>query len=342
MSIRWRVTFVAILTMAAACGSGSAAARSPQASPTTPLDQLSNAPPPGCPAGHTVYDTDQLKTALASARPGTTILLSPGRYTGNFVGSASGTAEAPIIVCGTRDAVLDGGSIHKGYVIHLDGASWWELIGFSVENGQKGVMTDHASNNLISSLYVHEIGDEGIHLREFSSDNRVTNNTVRNTGRLTAKFGEGIYVGTAHSNWCTYTSCNPDNSDRNVIDGNDISNTVAENIDIKEGTTAGQILNNHLSGQGMDRSAATAWINVKGNDWIVQGNVGHNSVKDGFQVHQVYAGWGVANTFQDNDAEVDGPGYGFYVQFRSLGTVLSCSNKAVAAAAGFSNITCNA
>lgn len=341
MSASWRLAVAAILTVAA-CGSGTAGARTPQASPTTPLDQLSTAPPAGCPAGRTVYDSDELKIALKSAQPGTTILLAPGRYTGNFAGTTSGSAAAPITVCGTRDAILDGGSIHSGYVFHLDGASWWNLIGFSVENGQKGVMTDHASNNLISGLYVHGIGDEGIHLRAFSSDNTIENNTVRDTGRLTVKFGEGIYVGSAHSNWCTYTSCNPDNSDRNVITGNDISNTRAENIDIKEGTSSGQILNNRLSGQGMDPSAATAWINVKGNDWIVKGNVGHNSVKDGFQVHQVYAGWGTGNTFQDNHAEVDGPGYGFYVQFRSLGTVLACSNTAVAAGAGFSNIVCNA
>jgi hypothetical protein len=161
---------------------------------------------------------------------------------------------------------------------------------------------------------------------------------VRNTGLQVAKFGEGIYVGTANSNWCKYTECQPDNSDHNVIRNNDISNTTAENIDIKEGTTGGVIENNRLSGEGM--AAATAWINVKGNDWTIVGNVGHLSSKDGFQVHQVYKGWGQRNVFRGNQAVVNGPGFGFYVQSVHLATVVACDNTSVGAARGLTNAKC--
>jgi hypothetical protein len=163
---------------------------------------------------------------------------------------------------------------------------------------------------------------------------------VRRTGLLRSKFGEGIYIGTANSNWCKYTACKPDASDRNVIRNNDIAETTAENIDIKEGTTGGLVADNHLAGDGMVASAATAWVNVKGNGWTISGNIGQHSLKDGFQVHRVYAGWGKDNTFRLNHAAVDGPGYGFYVQSASLATVLACDNTATGAAMGLSNASC--
>jgi hypothetical protein len=268
------------------------------------------------------------------------INIAPGIYSGHFVTSVSGTPVAPISLCGPREAVIDGSGKQSGYVLHLNGASWWKLAGFTVQNGQKGVVTDHASHVLISRLYVHDIGDEGIHLRSSSSDNGVEGNVIRSTGLLHAALGEGVYVGSAHSNWCRYTACAPDASDRDVIKGNDISQTTAENVDIKEGTTGGVIDGNHLSGLGMVSSAATAWVNVKGNAWTITGNVGELSIGDGFAVHMVQAGWGQHNVFRENHAAVDGPGYGIYVQHSSLATLLACDNTATGAGSGLSNIAC--
>jgi hypothetical protein len=268
------------------------------------------------------------------------INIAPGTYSGHFVTSVSGTSAAWITLCGPREAVMSGGSKRSGYVLHLDGASWWRLEGFTVQDGQKGVVTDHANHVLISRLYVHDVGDEGIHLRSFSSDDAVEGNVIRGTGRLHASFGEGVYIGSAHSNWCTYTGCGPDASDRNVIKGNDISQTTAENVDIKEGTTGGVVEGNHLSGAGMVSSAATAWVNVKGNAWTITGNAGERSVGDGFAVHRVEVGWGERNIFRENRAAVNGPGYGIYVQRSSLATLLTCDNTATGARSGLSNVGC--
>ena len=297
---------------------------------------------PGCRGAETipVATAAELRRALADARPGQTIVLRPGIYQGNFTATTSGTPGAPISLCGSRSAVLDGGDVRHGYVVHLDRASWWRLSGFTVQNGQKGVVADGVTHDLVTGLLVHSIGDEGIHLREFSSDNVVSHCVVRQTGLRKAFFGEGIYVGSAHHNWCKYTGCRPDTSDRNVIAYNDIADTTAENIDIKEGTTGGTIVGNHLDGTGMATSAATAWVNVKGNHWTITGNFGTSSEGDGFQVHQVYPGWGLGNVFSHNHAAVHGPGYGIYVQNRRLGTVVSCSNVVTSAVAGFSNDAC--
>ncbi|MGH3276277.1 MAG: hypothetical protein ACRDNZ_18365, partial [Streptosporangiaceae bacterium] len=182
--------------------------------------------------------------------------------------------------------------------------------------------------------------DEAIHLRSFSSYNIVMGNTVRDTGLKVAFFGEGIYVGSAHHNWCKYSGCKPDASNYNVLEDNNIADTTAENIDIKEGTTGGTISGNIFSGTGMAPSAATAWVNVKGNDWEILDNTGTDSIGDGFQVHQVYPGWGVGNAFRGNREAVGGPGYGIYVQSIRLNTVVSCGNV-VTGGARLSNISCS-
>jgi hypothetical protein len=299
-------------------------------------------PGPGCPAtGTAVTGAAELTRALATAAPGTTILLAPGTYSGHFVARASGTEQAPITLCGTAGAVLDGGGTRSGYVLHLDGASWWRVTGITVQMGQKGVVTDHAGHVVLSGLQVHDIGDEAVHLRSSSSDDTVEGLVIRRTGLVNARFGEGIYVGSARSNWCAYSACAPDTSDRDTIRGNDISETPAENIDVKEGTTGGVLAGNRLSGVGMDASAATAWVNVKGNAWTITGNVGSTSIGDGFQVHQIVHGWGLGNVFQGNTANVEGPGYGFYAQRRSLHTQIACDNVANGAQAGLSNMGCS-
>lgn len=303
-------------------------------------------PPPvttSCPgaARTNVSSASGLTRALASAQPGETIALAPGTYTGDFTATRSGTASAPITVCGSRGAVLAGPTTTEGYTFYLDHASWWRVEGFTVQGGQKGVMADGADHDLLDGLYVHGTGDEGIHLRSFSSDDVISHCLIRDTGLLESFYGEGLYVGSAHKNWCRYSGCQPDASDHDVLTGNNIASTTAENIDIKEGTTGGTISDNQFNGAGMAESAATGWINVKGNDWTISGNTGVNSVKNGYQVHQVYPGWGLDNVFTGNRGQVNGPGYGIYVQSKHLMTVVACSNQVTGGAAGLSNEPCS-
>jgi hypothetical protein len=321
---------------------------SPASSPSSGSPQAASTAVPstgvtscGAAGSSAVSTAAQLSKALAAAQPGQTIVLAAGTYQGDFAASASGTSTSPITLCGSRSAVLEGQSIKKGYVFHLDHASWWRLEGFTVEGGQKGVVADGVTHDLIDGLYVHGTGDEAIHLREFSSYNTVSHNVVRDTGLREQFFGEGIYVGSAHKNWCRYTGCRPDASNYNVIVGNNIADTTAENIDIKEGTTGGTISGNTFNGTGMVSSAATSWVNVKGNDWKIEDNTGTDSIGNGFSVHQVYPGWGLSNIFRDNHAAFSGPGYGIYVQSKHLGTVVACNNVATGAGGGLSNISCS-
>jgi hypothetical protein len=289
--------------------------------------------------GTTVSDAASLQRALDAAQPGTTITLRPGSYVGNFTASASGTASSPITLCGPSSAVLDGGSTKKGYVFHLDHASYWKLAGFTVTNGQKGVVTDGTVGSLIQGLTVTAIGDEAIHLRDFSTDNTVDGNTVSRTGLLKTKFGEGIYIGSAKSNWCTYSDCKADASDRNVISNNTITQTTAESVDIKEGTSHGVLKGNTFDGSSLVESGADSWVDVKGDDWVISGNTGTNSPNDGFQTHQIVDGMGTRNVFSHNVANVNGPGYGFAFK-PALDNVVDCDNTVTGAGSGLSNVTC--
>lgn len=299
---------------------------------------LPDSSPVTCPAAtRTVSNATQLASALASVRPGTSIRLRPGRYAGAFVGTGQGSSGSPIWLCGPRSAVLDGGKTNGGYAFHLEHAAYWRLVGFTVTGGQKGVVADDTRHSVIQALDVGHVGDEGIHLREQSTDNVVRGNTVHDTGLRKSKFGEGIYLGSAVSNWCTYTHCHPDRSDRNVIRGNRVTAVTAEAVDVKEGTTGGALIDNTFDGSHM--TGADSWVDVKGNNYLVRGNHGTAAPKDGFQTHEILAGWGDHNVFARNSGQVDGSGYAIASQ-PPESNVVRCNNTVTGATRGTSNITC--
>jgi hypothetical protein len=326
----------------AAIPTPSAPATTPAPSPTTSATpSAGDDVVPSCPqASVKVSDADELEDALDDARPGDVIRIADGRYDDRFEIDRSGTADEPIWLCGSSRAVLDGGNPQKGTVLALDGAAHWRLVGFTVENGQKGIMADGTSHTVFGGLTVQHIGDEAIHLRSASVDNLVVGSSISDTGLRKAEFGEGIYVGTAESNWCDVTDCEPDRSDRNRLIGNTIGQTTAEAIDIKEGTTGGVVEGNVFDGSALVAKTADSWVDVKGNGWSIVGNTGSASPGDGFQTHEILEGWGTGNTFSGNVADVDGPGFGFALT-PALGNTLACSNTASDAAKGLSNVPCD-
>ena len=207
--------------------------------------------------------------------------------------------------------MLRGPGTDEGIVLHLQQVRYWRLVGFTVREGQKGVMADGITRHRRSrTSTVTQIGDEAVHLRTNSTDNVVRGLTISDTGLRRVKFGEGIYVGSAVSNWCDITDCEPDRSDRNVVVANTISRTAAESVDIKEGTTGGVLADNTFDGAGM-RGDADSWVDVKGNGWLIQANHGTTAKRSGFEVNVQADGWGTGNTFDANTADVDGPGYGY-------------------------------
>lgn len=230
---------------------------------------------------HQVHTAAQLATALSQVKAGDTIQLADGEYHGSFKAHSSGTAKKPILLTGSRKAMLSSTS----YGLHLEGCSHWELKGFTIHNSKKGLVLDKSSHNTIDSIEVHNINEEGVHFRKDSSDNVLRNSDIHNTGLKAPGFGEGVYIGSAVSHW--ENTHKPDRSDRNRIEHNTIGPHVSgESIDVKEGTCCGTIANNHFDGSGMTGvHFADSWIDLKGDKYLVEKNTGTHSIKDGIQVH---------------------------------------------------------
>jgi hypothetical protein len=239
--------------------------------------------------------------------------------------------------------VLTGGGIREEYVIHLVDTSHWRLVGFTVREGQKGVMLDGTTSSVIQGLTVEDIGDEGIHLRAASSFDVVLGNTVRRTGLRRDRFGEGIYVGSAVSNWEVHSDGGPDRSDHNLVQGNHISETGAESVDVKEGTTGGWVVDNVMDGTGM--TGGDSLVDVKGNDWVVERNTASHGPEDGIQTHRILEGWGARNTIRDNTIGIDDlgddDGQHVYVHDPDVTeNVVGCDNRTADGGPLLANVSC--
>ncbi len=275
----------------------------------------------------------QLKSALAAAKPGQLIQLADGTYKGNFVAAKSGTSKLPIALCGSSNAVLQASG---GYGVHVQ-ASFWVLSGFTVSGGEKGIVLDGASDNVLTGLTVEKTEQEGVHFRAASTHNILQGSHVSYTGQESPGFGEGVYIGSAQSNW----SGGPDKSDDNQILDNMIDHTGAENIDIKEGTSGGVIQGNHFDGTGMSgQNFADSWVDVKGNGYTLADNVGVDSLTDGFQVHVAVKGWGQNNVFHGNSAQIKAPHFAVNIaDAAATGNVVGCDDT-VSGGGTLSNVKC--
>lgn len=299
----------------------------------------------------------QLKNALDAAQPGQTIVLADGVYdlpSGIFTPpiGLDGTPAQPITVKGSRNAVLTTGTYMTGYAFQFKGNKYWVLKGFTTRNCKNGIMVDSSQYITIDSVQSVYTGQAGINLRRYSSYCTVQNCYVDSAGLIDPAYGEGIYVGSAYSNWCDNTYCNVDTCNYNKILKNSFGNYVlAENIDIKEGTKYGLVRENVFNGTGLANvNGGDSWIDVKGNYWTIELNTGTHSYLDGFQTHIQQPGWGNYNVFNQNTLNVNANGYGIRITTSNAnGTApnnIVCNSNVVSGAAlGLTNIgtqTCSA
>jgi parallel beta-helix repeat protein len=301
-----------------------------------------------------VSTASQLSTALSNAKAGQAITLADGLYvkSGGFVIAAgiNGTVGSPIKLVGSAKAIISSGNLNSGYGISMQGNSYWVFQGFSIHNSAKGIVIDNSKHNTIDNLRVTKLGIEGIHLRTYSSHNTVSNCYLDSTGCVASQAGyaEGIYIGSANSNWANYTNGDPDTCNYNIVTANTFGDHIgSENIDIKEGTVGGTISYNQFNGKGCNgANSADSWIDLKGNYYIVSCNTGVNNYAggDGFQTHIQLPGYGDYNTFSNNTLNVGGSGYGILVTTSGSQGIAShnkvCSNNTVKnATAGLTNIS---
>ncbi|MET7861294.1 right-handed parallel beta-helix repeat-containing protein [Streptomyces sp. NPDC005318] len=276
----------------------------------------------------------ELKAALAAAVPGDTIRLADGTYTGNFKATVPGTSSARITLIGSSGAVL---TANGGYGLYLNGASYWTVQGVNVTGGQKGIVADAANGVVIDSVTVHDLDMEGVHFRRSSADGVIRNSRIHDTGHDGRGMGEGVYVGTAGDL--------TDRSDRVQIIGNTIGPGVGgENVDIKEGTTGASIIGNTFDGSGLTgANFDDSWVDVKGNDVLVEGNTGSRTTNNGYETHTQQSGWGCGTVFRNNTSDLSGATGDKQIAFNITNFGASClttvhSSNTVTGGKGLTNI----
>jgi len=322
--------------------------------------------PPALPSGYTplrtvnVSTAPQLQAAIAGALPGDLIQMAAGTYNDKFIfNNLNGTSTNPIVLRGPQSAILQlgagpqsGGTIDygSGYGLALDTSSYIWFMGFSVQYAPKGIMFDQANNCWLKGLNVSWVEQEGIHLRNYSSSNLLEDCTVHDTGKKSPGFGEAYYVGSAKSNWTATTSRTgggPDAANDNIIRRCKAYAFTAEGVDIKEGTYRtkveycwfdGSLLNNYNS--------ADTWIDVKGNNSIIQYNYGQKTFNGAFSEYSPLAGTGLNNIFKGNVGDtrrVDGsssPDVSIHIKIvGGGGNIVYSDNSFVGSLGSLSNIT---
>ncbi|MDC3954405.1 right-handed parallel beta-helix repeat-containing protein [Polyangium jinanense] len=288
-----------------------------------------------------VADAAALTDALSKAAPGQLIRLAAGTYADTFdLEMVSGTADKPIIVCGPRDAILDTSAMPANTGLRLLQVNYWVVSGITITGGRKGIYVDGSSDNILSNLFVHDVGEMAIQLRNGASRNTIEYSEITNTGLAVPDSAEGIYVGSDDSAWPSPDM--PDACDGTKILSNKFGPGIkTEHVDLKEGTQGGEVRGNTFNGEGLTADGSEdAWVAVTGNKYLFAENTGDKTPKDGFVVRQATMGWGNDNVFEKNTANgITNPNLGINVGPGTTGTIVKCDNK-VTGTGMLSNVEC--
>jgi hypothetical protein len=336
----------------AGCGGSSGSDAEP--TPAAPTPKASRTPTPDTnPAGPaspvsgqvTVRTVEEIRAALAGATPGTVITVADGEYTfrPRLLASAEGTAQAPITVKGTRAAVLRSKDAGGDYGLSVTG-DHWRVEGLTVAHASKGIVLDGSVGTVLDGVEVYDIGAEGVHFRACSSQGVLRNSLVHDTGVDKPQFGEGVYVGSANSNWSDY-GCHDgkDGTEGVLVEDNVFRDVPAEGADLKEGSDSGTLRRNVFEHVGFSgANSADSAVDAKGNGWVIEGNtvrLAGGAFADAFQSHTVFDGYGTGNVFRANHVEGPVPGFGIGL-YPAAGNVVGCDNSAPQAAKGLASIPC--
>ena len=265
-----------------------------------------------------VTDTAELLDALGNAQAGDEIILREGLYqndkwTGKwaaFWSEASGTENAHIVLRSedaAHPATISGVTQEKKYALNIIG-SYWELRDLKICNAAKGIFLAQSEHSLIDGCEVYEIGSEGIHIIDDSSFNTVQNCWIHDTGTVEARYGEGVYIGSAKNATDYGFECHQ-NTVRCCRFG---PNIAADHVDIKEYTVGNVVEYCTFDGTGIQgENGGDSFVEAKGNDAVIRYNTGYRNGAEkqlyAFDMNVQLDGWGQNTKIYGNTLYLDSP-----------------------------------
>lgn len=147
------------------------------------------------------------------ARSGDVVCFDAGTYPTLEIANRTGTAAGPIVFRtvpgGELKATFTSGSLKHGHSVRVDRSEHVHLYDLRLTSSQTGIEVGSSGYARLDGLLVERVGQAAIkiHRTVAAGDEQrflgpashhcdVVSNTIRDTGRVTPRYGEGIYVGT--------------------------------------------------------------------------------------------------------------------------------------------------
>ncbi len=261
-----------------------------------------------------------IQNAIDLLQPGDGVILADGTYLQDFVTRRNGTDSKPIIITGSKKAVIKGSGKNQRIIeINHD---FQILKGFTVDglNGDNNDEKNYRDKliyaqgneplNGITGLRILDMdlknaGGECVRIKYFAQKNEIAHNNIVGCGAYDfifkgeGKNGEGIYIGTAPEQIAD--DKNPtqdiDLSNDNWIHDNFINTQGNECVDIKEGSSGNLVENNKCTGQ---KDTESAGLDSRGSGNVFRKNEVYGSKGAGIRLGGDKKSDGINNVVAEN------------------------------------------
>jgi hypothetical protein len=232
-----------------------------------------------------------IQRALELAQPGDVIKLADGEYFQDAATVRDGLSGSPIVVTGSRNAIVRGGGMSRIFQVHHDHI---HLRGFTIDglhgdpnsiSGYRDKLIysvsqqagDGVTGLRITGMMLRNAGGEAVRIKYLASDIEIADNEIIDAGIYDFVFndggknGEGVYIGTSPSQ----LNLNPDDrvdTTHDVWIHHNFIDVYNEGVNTKEGSHDVLIEYNTVTGS-LDEKAGG--VNIQGEDNVVRYNEIH-------------------------------------------------------------------
>lgn len=261
-----------------------------------------------------------IQKAVDAAQAGDFINLADGSYLQNFVTRRNGSVGLPIVIRGSRSAIVKGSDSGRMIEINHD---YITLENFSIDGFRGGSTTSSSNysdkliyavgttagngvtNVKINNMSIKNALGECIRFKYFATNNEISNNTISNCGIQdfvitpgSGKNGEGVYIGTAPEQLSSNPTSDRDQSNNNRVFNNTFNTQGNECVDIKEGSSGNIVECNRCTGQ---KDANSAGFDARGGGNTFRNNESYGNVGAGIRFGGDTASDGTLNDAYGNN-----------------------------------------